>query len=158
MQHEPNITDTKPFMAGKTKVALLSFSCETGKDCLGAAVENLAAGLIATGKYPRQTCEDAQVVLAEVINNIAEHGYRGETGGKIQVNVDLTDQAILIETLDFGVPMPGFAVPPPTLPTTQVPRSDLPEGGFGWYMIHALAPSPQYLRRGNTNILRLRIS
>ncbi len=133
------------------------YQCRAGIDCFGATIEGIVAQIADSGRYSAQTSENAHVVLAEVLNNIFEHSYGGETGGHIQLSLFLEDDGIYIETLDFGLPMPGLAIPSPTLPDPGIRTEDLPEGGFGWYLIHTLAPSPQYLRRGNTNILRFTV-
>lgn len=158
MQHDPKIAGPTPRPFALRRDAESVFTCETGTDCLSSAIQSIAKDLAASGQYTPQICENAQVVLAEVINNIAEHSYSGAPGGQIQIRTKATEEGIQFETLDFGAPMPGLTVPPPALPLIEVPEAELPEGGFGWYLIHTLAPSPQYIRRGNTNILRFVIA
>lgn len=96
---------------------------------------------------------DAELVIAEVLNNVEEHGYQGNLGMPVQVMTRLLDDVVIFETSDIGLPMPGLSVPLINRPETDVPQEALPEGGFGWYLIHSLAPNPIYRRRGNTNVL-----
>lgn len=133
---------------------VMRFQYETGKDCLGTVIENVSTAISETGLFSKQLCENAHVVVAEVINNIAEHSYQGKSGGPIQLSIDMSDNKIAVEALDFGMPMPQLAVPCGQRPNHAVPMASLPEGGFGWYLIHTLAPKPRYIRRGHTNILR----
>jgi len=100
---------------------------------------------------------NAELVLAEALNNIEEHGYAGTSGMPVQVSVSVLGDVIQVATRDFGTPMPGLTIPPIHLPETEVPQDALPEGGFGWFLIHSLAPNPSYTRRGNTNRLFFRL-
>ncbi len=103
---------------------------------------------------------DAELVIAEALNNIEEHGYEAMPGMPVQVKLSVLGDAVQVETKDFGIPMPGLTVPPIHRPDARVSREQLPEGGFGWYLIHSLAPEPVYRRCGNMNrlIFRLRIN
>ena len=70
----------------------------------------------------------AEIVLAEVLNNVVEHAY-ASASGEIEVTVQITAAALTCTIIDRGRPMPGNALPV----GTQLPalgEGDLPEGGF----------------------------
>lgn len=92
-----------------------------------------------------------QIVLAEVLNNIAEHAYARYPG---QINVLIEDLAgeLLFQIHDTGLPMPGGHLPGGQL-KTATELEDLPEGGFGWYLIRTLTKGLTYRRQGERNTL-----
>ncbi len=94
----------------------------------------------------------AEVVLAEVLNNIAEHAYPAGPG---PVAVALTPVAAGTHCLviDQGAAMPGDRLPEGRLPIADSGLEDLPEGGFGWHLIHSLTRDLAYVRAGGCNRL-----
>lgn len=93
-----------------------------------------------------------EIVLAEVMNNIAEHSYQGTNLGTMSISVLCTDDIISLETRDFGMPMPGLSPPDPDLKDPIEQIHDLPEGGFGWFFIRTLSSHMEYRRIGTQNI------
>ncbi len=96
-----------------------------------------------------------ELVLAEALNNIAEHAYAGQVPGPVILRASLRDGRLRIVLEDRGNPMPAGTPPPGILPDPNVPRSDLPEGGFGWFLIRDLTESAVYTRTGGENRLEL---
>lgn len=104
----------------------------------------------------------AEVVLAEVLNNIAEHAYAGGPG-KIAVSLHHTAAGLRCQVTDEGAAMPGGCLPSgdhpaqrrgsPGLPLQDLPLADLPEGGFGWHLIRRLTQDLHYARVGGQNRL-----
>lgn len=98
---------------------------------------------------PAEVLDRAQIVLAEVLNNIAEHAYAG-AGGRIDLTVQLLPGRLIFRIEDDGRPMPGGALPA-GLPVDM--EGELPEGGFGWHLIRSMAVRLSYLRTGGANLL-----
>jgi len=96
----------------------------------------------------------AELVLAEVLNNIVEHAYARHSG-EIEVTLSRDAGGILCEVADTGLPMPQGAPPAGQLPPLE--GDDLPEGGFGWHLIRSLARDLEYRREGGRNLLRFRL-
>ncbi|MBZ4690009.1 MAG: putative anti-sigma regulatory factor, serine/threonine protein kinase [Cereibacter sp.] len=92
----------------------------------------------------------AELVLAEVLNNVVVHG---QLRGRIAVRLRLEGQALICRISDQGLPLPGGRLPEGVLPTPET----LPEGGFGWPLIRALASDPEYRRAEGVNHLSFRI-
>lgn len=88
-----------------------------------------------------------ELVLAEVLNNVAEHAY-AERSGHVAVTVVLVPAGLACEVVDEGAAMPGG-----TLPAGRLPDDDLPEGGFGWHLIRTLTRDLTYRRQRGTNRL-----
>lgn len=96
--------------------------------------------------------ERTEIILAEAINNIIEHAYGAEAAGQIQVRMDVTHDNITLTLTDSGCPMPGKGLPKKQEADLNCARSDLPEGGFGWLLIHQLSDKVTYVRHGSDNI------
>jgi len=95
----------------------------------------------------------AEVVLAEVLNNIGEHAYAGGAG-TVEVTLVPVMAGLDCLVVDQGVTMPGNQPPTGRLtvgPETPVP--DLLEGGFGWHLIRVLTQDLAYARIDGCNRL-----
>ena len=89
-----------------------------------------------------------EIVLAEVLNNVVEHAY-AKFPGQIEISVTRREDYLFIRLVDSGLPMPGGDLPGGRMLASQ----DLPEGGFGWYLIRNLSHELTYQRDGDRNIL-----
>jgi serine/threonine-protein kinase RsbW len=98
-----------------------------------------------------------QIVLAEVLNNIAEHAYAGLPGGLARIDIWREPQGLHCRIGDQGHPLPERTLPRGDLPSLEVDQADLPEGGFGWHMIRALTTGLTYARIGDINRLEFRL-
>lgn len=92
-----------------------------------------------------------ELLLAEVLNNIVEHAYGGQPG-PIRLRLHQSALGLHVMAEDEGQPMPAHCLPPGALPPLQ---GDLPEGGFGWYLIRSLATALSYDRSRHGNRLSL---
>jgi serine/threonine-protein kinase RsbW len=95
----------------------------------------------------------AEIVLAEALNNIVEHAY-ADGSGEIELTICLNGQGLSCRIVDHGAPMPQGALPDGTLAAAD----DLPEGGFGWYLIRTLSEDLHYARVAGQNQLTFRLS
>lgn len=94
---------------------------------------------------------NVEIVLAEALNNVVEHAY-ANSSGSIDVGITSGNGFLFVRIVDFGLPMPNEELPGGKLgQATDI--QNLPEGGFGWYLIRSLSQELTYLRDGNVNIL-----
>ncbi|MCF3973311.1 ATP-binding protein [Paracoccus salsus] len=98
-----------------------------------------------------------ELVLAEVMNNVAEHAAT-QLGApdrsqipSIHLSIVLHESGLACAITDDGVALPANCVLPRGLPI--IDTEDLPEGGFGWYLIQDLTQALCYYREGNRNFL-----
>ncbi len=119
-----------------------------------AVLADLVTELTRAGLTP-DDLSNAELVLAEVLNNIAEHAY-GKATGPVELRVDLLRAGLGCTISDQGHPLPAGVVPDPDLPLIA-PPDHLPEGGFGWHIIRCLTTDLRYARDGDWNRLSLRI-
>jgi serine/threonine-protein kinase RsbW len=101
--------------------------------------------------------DTAELVLAEVLNNIVEHAH-ALMRSTIELTIRAAPQGLICTVVDCGRGMPGDCPPPGRLPEIPGEIADLPEGGFGWHLIRLLATDLAYRRVGNRNELSFRLS
>lgn len=119
-----------------------------------AVLADLVADLSRAGLTP-DDLSNAELVLAEVLNNIAEHAY-SKAPGPVELRVELQRAGLGCTISDQGRSLPAGVVPDPELPLIA-PPDHLPEGGFGWHIIRCLTTDLRYARDGDWNRLSLRI-
>ena len=99
-----------------------------------------------------------ELVLAEALNNVVEHGLANTpTLTAIEIRGSHGPAGMNLTVIDCGAPMPDGTAPVAKTPDMDVETADLPEGGFGWYLIHTLATDVQYARVGTANHLTLQL-
>ncbi len=96
--------------------------------------------------------DNVLLVLGEVLNNIAEHAGRGGAEG-VDLELDIVCDRLHVRTQDSGLALPACLLGSPTLPEMGATVDDLPEGGFGWFIIHALVDDMVYEREAGRNVL-----
>lgn len=93
-----------------------------------------------------------ELVLAEVMNNVAEHAaVPGAETGSMHLCVVMQDNGLCCAITDDGGKLPVDCLKPRSLPIKD--PLDLPEGGFGWFLIQGLTQSLCYYREDHRNCL-----
>ncbi|MEP5731611.1 MAG: ATP-binding protein [Sulfitobacter sp.] len=99
-----------------------------------------------------------ELVLAEVLNNIIEHAYPPSgPQGPIEIRCKGMPDGLHFNVMDMGLAMPDGQLPTGNSQELDVDIEDLPEGGFGWFLIKDLAQDVIYQRVREENHLSLRI-
>lgn len=95
------------------------------------------------------------IAVTEGLNNIVKHALiaRPQEIIDLALSVDAVQVFVLLQ--DGGDAMPGCQAPVGHSADFSVARMDLPEGGFGWIMIRALADRIDYSRSNDINHLRI---
>jgi serine/threonine-protein kinase RsbW len=112
---------------------------------------------LAKDELTEEELATVEVVLAEVMNNIAEHAYAWRRDGEMILVLRHTPQGLSISVSDEGVAMPDLQVPTSGGLDPEAPLTELPEGGFGWLIIRQLARDVTYARKDGVNHLSFRI-
>lgn len=97
-----------------------------------------------------------EIVLAEALNNVVKHAYAYEKG-PICISCAPQENELAFAICDYGQPMPDGHRPLARTQALDVGIADLPEGGFGWYLIDNLAKDICYERTGGANKLSFMI-
>ncbi|MBC2834913.1 ATP-binding protein [Paragemmobacter straminiformis] len=95
--------------------------------------------------------ETALLVMAEVLNNVAEHAYGGGHG-PVSASLWLCHGQLCGRVLDKGV------VPPVFTRGNRYDPATLPEGGFGLGLIRVLTERLVQRRRLGCNVLDFRLA
>jgi serine/threonine-protein kinase RsbW len=98
--------------------------------------------------------DPVHIALAEVLNNVIEHGYRDMPTGAVAVHVTGQNEILSIDVTDWGRPYKNHTLPNGILPDPE----QLSEGGYGWFLIQTLVTSVAYERRASANHLSLRLA
>lgn len=124
-----------------------------------AVSETLREVRVRLNDMPPLDCLDStwEVIVAEVLNNIVEHAYDDSHTGEIDLTLLFGPTTMNAEFIDYGRAMPNGTLPCPRDADLDVPRADLPEGGFGWMLIHTLASHVEYRHDGGSNRLALEL-
>ncbi len=106
---------------------------------------------------PQALCDTAEQALAEALNNIVEHAHANWPDGRIDIETTLSGNGLAFCVRDDGAPMPDGQLPAGERAEISGALDDLPEGGFGWFMIRTLTQDLSYARQGSWNQLKFRI-
>ncbi|CUH86740.1 Serine-protein kinase RsbW [Phaeobacter sp. CECT 5382] len=104
---------------------------------------------------PEERVGDVQIALAEAVNNVVEHAYSGQATGDVRIRCDLEREQLWIRISDAGPPFPDDQLPAGERADVSGPLEDLPEGGFGWFLIRELTNRIHYERQNGNNQLSL---
>lgn len=99
--------------------------------------------------------DNIEIVVAEALNNVIEHGCLKEDMGKVSVSLYLEKDECRILIADYGK---AYQLPTPKgFEDFKDYQSfdDLPEGGYGWSLIHELTRSVDLTRQEGQNCLTL---
>ncbi len=125
------------------------------------AVRKALADTLAALRFLDLSSDEAgtvELVLAEVMNNIVEHAFADNPDGMIELGITPMPNGLSCVLCDDGHPMPDGMVPLGGNPSLDCDLGDLPEGGFGWFLIRDLAHDLKYTRSSGKNRLTFRIS
>ena len=151
-----NISVT-PFGSPPAQDALLHLHFDSSPMAVSGVIETILSAIRAERTVSNADQSNIEIVLAEIINNICEHAYRGDPTGPIEATVIPQADAIEFRLTDKGRSMPRGALPSGAPQDLNCDSQDLPEGGFGWLLIHRLAQRLGYSRENGENRLRFEI-
>lgn len=110
-------------------------------------------GTLRKEDHPAASSDTWEIVLGEAMNNIAEHAYADRQDGTIRLELWWHPDSLRLSLHDTGAAMQNG---PPS--RTGMPDAcTLPEGGFGWPMIHALCTRIAYHAGTSGNRLDLTV-
>ncbi|WP_415401264.1 ATP-binding protein [Tateyamaria sp. SN3-11] len=100
-----------------------------------------------------------ELVMAEALNNVIEHAYpAGDPKGPISITCTHARDGLHLTVVDRGRGMPDGQTPLGAAANVDVDLCDMPEGGFGWFLIKDLAKDVTYARVEPENRLSLRLA
>lgn len=96
-----------------------------------------------------------ELVLGEVLNNVVEHAYGDGWQGGVEVLAVKCSSELRFRINDHGAPLPFKSLRQAKLPNLNCETHDLPEGGFGWFLVRTIASDLAYRRTAGKNELAL---
>ncbi len=109
---------------------------------------------LSSKNIPSTINDEIELSVAEAVNNIIRHAYKGNTGKLIEVEVLKNKNYVEIVFVDSGMPRENLEKP--TLNFDPDDIENLPEGGFGLYLIDTMMDENDYYSQNGKNILRLK--
>ena len=94
-----------------------------------------------------------ELAVVEAANNIVQHAYEFQKDKPLQISIFHRGDYIEIEFYDKGKTFDYKSVTPPQFNWDEL--QNVPEGGWGIYLIKNLMNDVKYERYGNINILKL---
>ena len=94
-----------------------------------------------------------ELAVVEAANNIVQHAYSFQKDQPLQISIFHRGDYIEIEFYDKGKTFDYESVAPPQFNWDEI--QNIPEGGWGIYLIKNLMNDVKYERYGNINILKL---
>lgn len=131
---------------------------QSGELAVRDALKKLLAGL-APLSLDIEEEGTVELVMAEALNNIVEHAYPvGDPHGPINITCEHAEDGLHMALVDHGRGMPDGHTPLGAPVEVDVAFNDMPEGGFGWFLIKDLAKDVKYQRDSSENRLTLRLA
>ncbi|MFK7838435.1 MAG: ATP-binding protein [Sulfitobacter sp.] len=148
------MSEPNPFESGAAFGVHMSEGARNVREMLAEVMRNLEPW-----GFDVEESSTIQLVLAEVLNNIVEHAYpASEPAGPIDIRCRQHTDGLHFHVADQGMAMPDGQTPLGVPQSLEVDMMDMPEGGFGWFLIKDLAKDVRYNRVGSENQLELRIA
>lgn len=97
--------------------------------------------------------KEIELSLAEALNNIIKHAYKGNESNKIEISMVIEGDIIKIVLTDYGLPREKIGKPVLEFDPNDI--DSLPEGGMGLYIIEQLMDENVYFRDGEKNTFTL---
>lgn len=138
-------------MGARSILPPFHINVESSETAVRSALGQLLQGL-APLKLSVDEAGTIELVMAEALNNIVEHAYpEGDAPGPIDLTCNHADGRLHLLIVDRGRAMPDEQLPEGASVNLDVDLMDMPEGGFGWFLIRDLAKDISYERRNGEN-------
>lgn len=129
----------------------LSLRVPSALDVIEEAVDLVARHCLACGLAPRRARFELRVVLAEALTNAIVYGNALDPAKRVDVRVEVGEQALAIHVRDEGSGFDPTVIPDPTTPD-RLERSD----GRGLFLIRQFADEVHFNDRGNAICMIMR--
>jgi serine/threonine-protein kinase RsbW len=100
-----------------------------------------------------KTSSESEICLLEALNNTIKHGYEGQSGNKIIVEVAVDINQIEFRLIDYGRSRENIKKPKLEFDPDDI--QNLPESGMGLYIIDTLMDETFYSSYGKENIFTM---
>lgn len=102
---------------------------------------------------PEEHIKEIELSLAEALNNIIRHSYKGDESKKIDITMSIENNKLTISLSDYGESRKNLNKPVLEFDPNDI--DSLPEGGMGLFIIEQLMDENFYDAGGNKNTFTL---
>lgn len=99
-----------------------------------------ACGHMCEPPLPGDWVDQLLLAVNEAFTNVVRHAYADRENGPVEIDVELTRDAIVVEVHHWGAPLQRDSVPAPTFDGSR-------DGGFGIFLIERSVDSTEWLQR-----------
>lgn len=104
-------------------------------------------------QLPEEQVREIELSLAEALNNIIKHSYKGVETNKIDIFIEYSNKTLTIKLTDYGEARKNLNKPVLEFDPNDI--DSLPEGGMGLFIIEQLMDKNSYSSDGNKNTFTL---
>ncbi len=90
-----------------------------------------------------------EIALREALNNVIKHSYKNNVNNIIEIETEIDNNGATFKIIDYGKTRETLA--PATLDFDPLNKEQLPEGGFGLFIIEKLMTETKYFSEENKN-------
>ena len=127
-------------------VGAMSAAKELGRYCLAQSPSSPAQ---------RATAEQIELCVAEVLTNVVKYAFAEIVNQRIELRCDHGASELVIEIIDNGIELPASLLNAKAREFDFDNINELPEGGFGWFLIRSQMDEVGYSRQSGVNHLTL---
>lgn len=102
---------------------------------------------------PEENIKEIELCIAEALNNIIKHSYKGDETNKIDVNFSFEEGKFITQLIDYGESRKNLGKPVLEFDPGNI--DSLPEGGMGLFIIEQIMDENHYNVEGNKNTFTL---
>lgn len=100
-------------------------------------------------------CFELEIAVVEALNNAIIHAYADQSNQRLDLEISCRPDTITITLSDQGACFDYFSKPPCPVPD-NAPIEELPESGFGLYLIHQVMDQVVYSSQTGINTLTMK--
>ena len=105
------------------------------------------------GLFSEEDVAAIELAIVEAANNIVEHAYKFEEGHPLQLSISHRGDSLELLFFDKGPVFEYSKIAKPDFEWDNV--DDIPEGGWGVYLINSIMDEVEFDRQGNINVLKM---
>lgn len=104
--------------------------------------------------FEREMSTEVELAVVEALNNVIEHGYKGGIGHNILIRVEIRSKQFICQIRDYGRTWDDYAAKD----SLDLGNSleELPEGGYGLFILHQVMDSVHHEPKNPGNLLVLK--
>jgi len=117
-----------------------------------ASVLDALQSAVSKGTESKELAGEMRLIAEEALTNVLKYAYPESEPRGVKVTLSVDTKEVGLEIRDRGRPFDPLEQPPPEL---DAPIEEREEGGLGIHLIKSLADGADYVREGETNVLRI---